>query len=144
MNRFALDTSILLRWFARTSDADAERALLLRQEHLAGRMELIVLDQSLYELIQVLEKGAGWNQPSLAQAMASLEQMHLQIVPYSHAIASRATQIADELDLSVASACFVALGAHLRCQALTCDESLYRKVASLPWTVLLSQLNLSL
>ena len=143
MNRFALDTSILLPWFARPSDADAEGALLLRREHLQGRVELHVLDQSIYELIQVLEKGAGWEQPALAQAMSSLERMHLEIVPYSHAIARRATQIADELEVDVAAACFVALGAHLRCQALTCDEVLYRKVASLPWTVLLSQLNLS-
>jgi predicted nucleic acid-binding protein len=142
MIRYALDTSILLRWFSQMSDPDTERALRLRAEHLGETIELVVLDQSVYELIHVLKESAFFDQEQISEALASLEYMHIQIVPYSHEITRKAGQIACEHDISIYAACFIALGAHLRCQAVTCDENLYRKVASLPWTILLTDLNL--
>ena len=141
MIRYALDTSVLLRWFTQMHDPDTERALRLRDEHLAETIELVVLDQSIYELIHVLKESAYFDQERITDTLASLEYMHIHIVSYSHEIARKAGQIACEHGISIYSACFVALGAHLRCQAVTSDESLYRKVASLPWTLLLANLN---
>tara|TARA_Y100000588_G_C14159618_1_gene884224 strand:+ start:706 stop:1134 length:429 start_codon:yes stop_codon:yes gene_type:complete len=142
MIRYALDTSIMLRWFSQANEPDTARALRLRQEHLGEAVELVVLDQAIYELLHVLKESAGFNQEHLTEALASLEYMHIIIQPYNNEIARKAMQIACEHDISLYSACFVSLGAYLRCQAITSDERLYRKIASLPWTTLLSQLNI--
>ena len=138
---YALDTSVMLRWFTQIHDADTERALRLREEQLAETVELTVLDQSVYELVHILKESAQFDQERIANALASLDFMHLAIVPYSPEIMRKATQIAYEHDISVYSACFIALGAHLRCQAVTCDPALYRRISSLPWTIYLTQLN---
>ena len=142
MIQFALDTSILLRWFTQIPDPETERALRLRAEHLDETVELLVLDQSVYELIHILKESALFGQEQIAEALASLEYMHINIVPYSHEIAKKASQVAFEHNISLYASCFIALGAQMRCQAETCDENLYRKVDSLPWTILLANLNL--
>ena len=142
MIRYALDTSVLVHWFAQTSDPDTEKALRLREEHLAEAIELIVLDQSLYELIHLLKESAHFDQDLLASALASLEFMHITVIPYSPEVLRRAAQIACGHDISLYAACPVALGAHLRCQVITADEMVFRKVATLPWTLLLSDLRL--
>ena len=90
MNRYALDTSILLRWFSQDSDPDTARALQLRQSHLEESSELVVLDQSLYELLHVLKESASFDQNRVEQALASLHFMHIGIESFSGALASRA------------------------------------------------------
>ena len=141
MIRYALDTSVMLRWFSQTSEPDTERALRLRREHLDEAIELVTLDQSIYELLHVLKESALFDQEHLAEVLASLEYMHITIVSYNSDIARKAIQIACEHNVSLYAACFASLGAYLRCQAVTSDERLYRKVAGLPWTALLAQLN---
>ena len=142
MIRYALDTSVMLRWFSQAHDADTDRALRLRQEQLETQVELTVLDQSVYELAHVLKESQEFDQVRIDNALASLEYMHLDIVPYNPEITRKATQIAFEHSISMYAAGFVALGAQLRCQAITSDRDLYRKISSLPWTVLLANLNL--
>ena len=113
----------------------------LSQEQLAERVALTVLDQSIYELAHVLKESRQFDRTHIDDALASLEYMHLEIVPYNAEITRKATQIAFEHSISMYAAGFIALGAHLRCQAVTSDSDLYRQVASLPWTVLLADLN---
>lgn len=141
MIRYALDTSIMLRWFSQENDADTEQALRLREEQLAETIDLVVLDQSVYELLHVLKENARFSQELLASALASLDFMHLTVIPYSPELMRKAAQIACEYEVSIYAACFIALGAHLRCQAVTCDPELFRKVSALPWTILLANLN---
>jgi predicted nucleic acid-binding protein len=139
--RYVLDTSVMLRWFSQEHDAFTERVLRLREEQLEEAIELAVMDQSVYELLHVLKEKAGFDRARLDSALASLDYMHLNIFTYSPEIMHKSIQIAREYDISIYDSCFIALGAHLRCQAVTCDEELYRKVSTLPWTILLSNLN---
>ncbi|MGY8824945.1 MAG: type II toxin-antitoxin system VapC family toxin [Candidatus Latescibacterota bacterium] len=142
MIQFALDTSILLRWFSPYHDADVDRSLRLREEQQTEKIELAVLDLTLCELAHVLKEGNQFEHQAVDEAISSIEYMHVTIVPYSPALARRATQIAFEHDISVYEAGFVALGAALRCQAVTCDRVLYQKIANLPWTTLLGNMNI--
>ena len=79
MIRYALDTSVMLRWFSQAHDADTARALRLRQEQLEIQVELTVLDQSVYELAHVLKESQEFDQVRIDNALASLEYMHLDI-----------------------------------------------------------------
>ncbi len=140
--RYALDTSVMLNWFSNSNDADTDLALRLREEHLNESVQLQVLDQSIYELMQVLKENPRFSQVHITSALDSLEYMHIGVVPYCHELARHSAQIATEHDISIYASCFVALGTHLRCQAITSDERLYQKVASNPWTILLANLAL--
>ncbi len=142
MIQYALDTSILLRWFSLHHDADTDRALRLRQEQQEDRIELAVLNTTLCELAHVLKEADRFDQSDVDAALASLEFMHIKVVDYDLGLARRATQIAFEHDISVYAAGFIALGADLRCQALTCDRMLYTKIANLPWTTLLATITI--
>jgi predicted nucleic acid-binding protein len=142
MIRYALDTSVLLHWFSQPSEPDTERALRLRQEHLDQSIELVVLDQAIYELSHVLKESRHFNGELLETALASLEYMHITIVPYSYDLVSKAARIAFEHDISTFAAGAVALSAQLRCQMVTADEQVYRKISSLPWTIPLANLSL--
>ena len=137
---YALDTSVMLHWFTNSSDSDTELALRLREEHLNESVQLQVLDQSIYELMHVLKENPKFNQDNITSALDSLEYMHIGVVPYSHELARYSAEIATEHNISIYASCFVALGTHLRCQAITSDERLYQKVASNPWTILLANL----
>ena len=142
MIRYALDTSVLLHWFSQTTEQDTERALRLRQEHLDQSIELMVLDQAIYELVHILKESRHFDSDLLATALSSLDYMHLAVVPYSHDLLIKAAKIAFEHDISTYAAGAVALSAQLRCQMVTADESVYRRISSLPWTILLANLTL--
>lgn len=142
MNQYVLDTSVMLRWFSLDADPDAARALQLRQAHLDEELQLVVLDQSVYELIHILKESDRFGREPIEQALASLHFLHISIEPFDPEIAARTVQIAFEHDLNIWAAGPIALGAHLRCQTVTGDEAVYRKVAGLPWTALLSRLHL--
>lgn len=64
------------------------------------------------------------------------------MVPYSHEQMHKSARIAFEHDIGTFAAGAVALGALLRCQMLTDDEQVYRKISSLPWTILLANRSL--
>lgn len=142
MIQYAVDTSILLRWFSLHHDADTDRALRLRQEQQDNQVEITILDTTLCELAHILKEANRFTQQDVDAALASIEYMHIKVVPYEPRLARRAIQIAFEHNISVYSAGFVALGANLRCQALTCDRKLYNQIDNLPWTSLLATLNL--
>ena len=74
MIRYALDTSIVLRWFSQAHDADTDKALGLRQEHLAERVELTVLDQAVYELAHVLKESREFDQGRIDDALGDYGQ----------------------------------------------------------------------
>ena len=141
MTQYAVDTSILLRWFSQHHDAETDRALRLRQEQQEDHINITILDTTLCELAHVLKEANRFSQGEVDAAIASIGFMHIQVVPYQTNLARSAVQIAYEHDISVYSAGFIALGADLKCQALTCDRSLYKKVANLPWTSLLTTVN---
>lgn len=141
MTQYAVDTSILLRWFSQHHDAETDRALRLRQEQQEEHISITILDTTLCELAHVLKEANRFSQGEVDAAIASIGFMHIQVVPYQTNLARSAVQIAYEHDISVYSAGFIALGADLKCQALTCDRSLYKKVANLPWTSLLTTVN---
>ena len=141
MTQYAVDTSILLRWFSQHHDAETDRALRLRQEQQEELISITILDTTLCELAHVLKEANRFSQGEVDAAIASIGFMHIQVVPYQTNLARSAVQIAYEHDISVYSAGFIALGADLKCQALTCDRSLYKKVANLPWTSLLTTVN---
>ena len=138
MTQYAVDTSILLRWFSQHHDAETDRALRLRQEQQEDHIKITILDSTLCELAHLLKETNRFSQEDVDAALTSIEFMHIQVVPYQTLIAHSAVQIAYEYDISVYSAGFIALGADLKCQALTCDRSLYKKVSNLPWTSHLS------
>ena len=142
MTQYAVDTSILLRWFSQHHDAETDRALRLRQEQQEEHISITILDTTLCELAHVLKEANRFSQGEVDAALASIGFMHIQVVPYQTNLARSAVQIAYEHDISVYSAGFIALGADLKCQALTCDRNLYKKVANLPWTSLLTTVNL--
>ncbi len=110
MIRYALDTTVLLRWFALSNEADSAKALRLRQEHMAENIELIVLDQTLYELVHLLKESARYDPTRIGQALDSLTYMHITQVAYDPAIAKKAVQIAWEHEISVFAAGPIALG----------------------------------
>ncbi len=141
MNQYAVDTSILLRWFSLHHDAETDRALRLRKEQQEDHVKITILDTTLCELAHVLKEANRFSQRNVDSALASIEFMHIQVVPYQTYLARSAVQIAYEYDISIYSAGFIALGADLKCQALTCDRRLYKKVANLPWTSLLTTIN---
>jgi len=141
MNQYAVDTSILLRWFSIHHDAETDRALRLRQEQHEDHVKITILDTTLCELAHILKEANHFSQGDVDAALDSIEFMHIQVVPYQTYLARSAVQIAYEYDISIYSAGFIALGADLKCQALTCDRSLYKKVANLPWTSLLTTIN---
>ena len=115
-----------------------ERQLILVFQNVLKSLENL----GIFRIVHVLKESARFDQQRVEEALASLHFMHITVEPFSGAIVARAVQVAYEHAISLFAAGPVALGAHLRCQTVTCDDSIYRRVSSLPWTALLARLNL--
>jgi predicted nucleic acid-binding protein len=140
MTRYLLDTSVVAKWFSAGDDPDTERALRLRDDYLHQLCEIVVPDLLFYELANLLRYRPRMTLDSLNAALESLRLMHIEISPYDYTVGVRAATIALERDISMDEAYFIALSAHRRCQMITADERLYRKIADLPWVILLSSM----
>ena len=135
--RYVLDTSVVAKWFSQAEETGADKALQLRDDYLNELCELTISDLVLYELENLLRYKPDFDMDKIHAALESLRFMRLEVISYTYEVGQKAAQIATEYNVTIYDAYFAALGAHLRCQAITADERCYEKLSSLPWTLFL-------
>lgn len=131
MTTLLLDASVLLAAFDPDDDHHGNARALLEDEEAA----LATLDLARYEVANVAVR--AWRAPaSVAPLLAAIDQLGEDggIVPSTGALLTQAAEIAEQHEISVYDAAYVAASAQAGLPLVSCDERdlVSRGLASLP------------
>jgi predicted nucleic acid-binding protein len=126
-----LDTSVVIKWF-RQGEVLASPSLALRDAYLDGQIAVSAPSLLAYELANVLRYKADLTPDQVQEAVQSLFDMGLELIPPSSSVMRRAIEIAHTCDTTVYDAAFAALAESLNAAFITADEKLVRKLKTLP------------
>ncbi|HXF72959.1 MAG TPA: type II toxin-antitoxin system VapC family toxin [Actinomycetota bacterium] len=89
MTEVVLDASVVLKWFAPTDEAGEAEARVLREQYLAGQLEIIVPSLLYLELLNVTGRRWGWDERALLDLATNLEALGFEPVePGIHRVAA--------------------------------------------------------
>lgn len=126
-----LDTSVVIKWF-RQGEVLAQQALMVRDAYLEGEIEVAAPSLLTYELANVLRYRKDLDASQVQEAVLSLVDMGLEVIPLSSPLVRRSIDIAYTYRATVYDAAFAALAESLNATLITADERLVHQLTPLP------------
>jgi predicted nucleic acid-binding protein len=140
MNRFVLDTSVMVKWFSTFDEADTRNALWLRQALYENTCQIIIPDLVLYELGNALRYNPNFTAGDVTAAIYSLVEMNLTIRAVEPDILVEAIQLAYQYAVTLYDAYFLALAVKADLVLVTADYKFYQKVGDVKSVIRLNEL----
>lgn len=116
-----VDSSVAVKWFSR--EAETERALRLRDQHVKGTRRLWVSDLLYHEVANALRYKPSFDREKLHQAIDSLFGLHLNTWPVDERLLRQAATLAYQGNVTLYDAVPVALAEMMRTVCVTADET---------------------
>jgi predicted nucleic acid-binding protein len=120
---------VLLRLFHDHGDGPQKTADRLRTEFRAGRLLLVLLDLSIYELVNILTRRLKRPLADVERASSAVFRLGSPIVRIDEVLARSAGRIAAQTGLSGYDAGFVAAARSLAIPLITADTQIIRAAA---------------
>jgi predicted nucleic acid-binding protein len=117
------DASVLVKWFNREEHRD--RALLLREAHIRGRLTIMAPTLAPYEVCNALRYG-GVPAEGVKAAHRILRGFHVAFIEPSDEVMSLAVATSFERDLTVYDASYIALAGNLGAPLVTADAKMVK------------------
>ncbi len=115
-----VDASVAAKWFLQ--ERDSESALVLRDDHIAGRIRLVAPLLMPYEVANALRYHPQVGSELLAAHIADLLRLGIGFDPVSDPSIANAIEAAYRTGLTVYDACYISLSEHLNCPLATADD----------------------
>jgi predicted nucleic acid-binding protein len=128
VNRFVLDTSVIVKWFSAAGEADTANALCLRQALFENKCQVTIPDLVLYELSNALRFNPHFTTQDIDAAIHSVIDMNLTIRAAEQDILAQAIRLAFQYAVTVYDAYFFALATKNGLVLVTADYEFYQKI----------------
>lgn len=119
-----LDTSVLLRFFHDHQDAEQDAADAVLQAWQADRVQLALLDLSVYELVNLSVRRLRHPPPRVRATVENLFRLGMPLIGVDATLAGDAADLAASLDLSGYDAAFLAAARRTGLPLLTADTGI--------------------
>jgi predicted nucleic acid-binding protein len=119
-----LDTSVLVRFFHDYDDPLQEHAERVRAAWLDDQAQLILLDLSVYELVNVCVRRLGYAGDKARAVVNAVFRFRMPMLGVELGLAVLATELAADLGLSGYDAAFVAAARRVGAPLITADRRL--------------------
>ncbi len=140
MNRYVLDTSVVVKWYSTFDEANTNNALWLRQAMYDNQCQLIIPDLVLYELGNALRFNPHLTSEDVIAALYSLVDLNLTIWAVEPTILAKAVVLAYQYAVTLYDAYFLALADETNSSLVTADQKFYQKVGGLKHVIRLDRL----
>ena len=133
MTRLLADTSVLVKWFHAEGEHEVQEARALRAAHVAGELDVHVLDLAVYEVGNVLLRALRW---PAAEVSAQLDDLLLVLgTPLSMATGwfGPAARLGEKHGLSFYDAAWAAAAVELGVPLVSADRGLVRAGLAERW-----------
>ena len=120
MAEIVVDTSVVVKWYI--PEQHHEQARALRDEYLDGKFDLVAPALMPFEAINALKYSGHYEGNRLEEASKSLPEYGIELVPFNNT--GPVSKIANELDITIYDAAYIALAQKLETKAYTADGKL--------------------
>lgn len=139
---FVVDTSVAMKWFVESQEADVETALRLLEAHRRRRCTLRAPEFLAVEVANALMTRRELTLTDVVQALTHLRELDLGFLTLGWATLAEALQISHACGAAVYDCYFLALALETGSHLVTADEAFLRKAARYAVAVSLHKLRL--
>ena len=125
---YVVDASVLVKWFLHEKEADRDRALALRDLHVAGRSTIHIPRLALLEVLNAIRFSPKADEEVGETALEALQDLHLEIKPGDINVLRKANAIAWAYKITIYDALYVALAEQVGYPLITADEVMIKKL----------------
>lgn len=129
---YVVDASVLVKWFLYQQEADRDRALALRDLHIAGRSTIIIPQLALLEVLNAVRYSPKAKEEDGEVALEALHDLHLQVRPEEKPtefdLMRKTNAIAWAYKITIYDALYVALAEQVGYPLITADEVMIKKL----------------
>jgi predicted nucleic acid-binding protein len=125
---YVLDASVLVKWFLHENEPDRERALALRDRHIAGQSTIIIPEFALLEVLNAIRFSPKGDEEDGETALESLQDLHLEIKAAQGDVLRKANAIAWAYKITIYDALYVALAEQVGYPLITADEVMVKRL----------------
>ncbi len=133
-----LDASAAAKWFL--NEEDTEKALVLRDAHIDGRLNLAAPDLIVYEVANALNYHPKLTEADLDASLKDLLELDLELIPPSRDYSSQTARTARKMEISVYDASYIALSDIIATNLVTADRKLHEKISKKRQSYLLHEM----
>ena len=123
-----VDASVLVKWFIQ--EPGTEAALLLRDDFVAGDVELHAPSHAPFEVLDALRYSTSCTEERCTQAQVALDGYGVRYHALAGETGRRAINLAYAKNLSIYDAAYIALARGLETKVVTADLTLAREGGS--------------
>jgi predicted nucleic acid-binding protein len=121
---YVLDASVLVKWFLHEKEADRDRALALRDMHIAGRTTIYIPRLALLEILNAIRFNPKADDETGEAALEALQDLNLEIKPGDVDVLRKTNAIAWAYKITIYDALYVALAEQVGYPLITADEKM--------------------
>jgi predicted nucleic acid-binding protein len=126
MREIVIDASVVVKWFIEENDSD--KALLLRDNFIGGKVELCVPTLLYFEVLNALKYSQLFKPSELEDAGESLENYGFKVIMKKDEIRKYMINAAIDYNLSIYDASYLGLSMGLDKLFCTADEKIIKKL----------------
>ena len=126
MREIVIDASVVVKWFI--EENNSEKALLLRDSFIGGKVELYVPLLLYFEVLNALKYSQLFEPNELEEAGESLENYGFNVITIKNEIRNHMISAAINYDLSIYDASYLGLSIGLEMLFCTADEKIIKKL----------------
>lgn len=120
MSEIVVDTSVIIKWYV--PEQHHEQARALRDAYLDGKFDLVAPALMPFEAINALKYSGHYEGERLEEASKSLPEYGIDLIPLNKT--GPIAEIANNLDVTIYDAAYIALAQKLDTKAYTADGNL--------------------
>ncbi len=123
-----IDASIVVKWFI--EEIDSDKARLLRDKFIDGKIELTVPSLLYFEVLNALKYSKLFDPSELNDAGESLENYGFKVITIKNEMRKHMIKVAVDQELSIYDASYLGLSICLGIIFCTADEKIIKKLPS--------------
>ena len=123
------DASVIAKWFL--EEVYSTNALLLRDNYIAGEIELASPCIMPFEVLNALRYSGIYAKDALVTVVRSLDRYGIALWELKSEYGQRVAEVAMELDITIYDACYVALAEIANAKLVTADDEMATKAKDL-------------
>lgn len=138
--RFVIDASVILKLFTKDRESDLEKALQIREDYRARKIDLFAPELLIYEMTNVLRYKEALQDEIVLKAISSIYSMDI-LIPVNLQIMKDAFYLAREHDITIYDSTYLSCAQHSGCFLITADKIFFQKLKGVPGILFISGYN---
>jgi predicted nucleic acid-binding protein len=124
---YVVDASVIVKWFLHHQEADRDRALALRDLHIAGRSTIHIPRLALLEVLNAIRFSPKADEEDGETALETLQDLNLETKSADVNLLRKANAIGWAYKITIYDGLYVALAEQVGYPLITADEVMVKK-----------------